>query len=352
MFNIKWPWSKRETRSAMSGFTAELIQAREQYISGRTGLAELTATAQSCVSLWENGFSIADVEGTDVLDPRTLALIGRALAIRGEAIFLIRDDGLTPCSDWDLRTKFAEPVAYRVSIPEAGGGTTQTALAGEVLHFRIGCDPAAPYYGTSPLRRSRLTAGMLHAIESALSEVYNEAPLGSSIVPFPESPGTDMTAIGRGFRGQRGRVLLRESVQVSAAGGPAPATDWKPVSVSPDLTNAMPIEALNASRDSILSAFGVLSCLFTPAAQGPAIREAQRHLCQWTLEPLAGLVAEEATAKLGTPITISCMRPLQAYDAGSRSRALLTVTQALVAGKEAGLDPAAVGAALNLVDWE
>jgi hypothetical protein len=41
-----------------------------------------------------------------------------------------------------------------------------------------------------------------------------------------------------------------------------------------------------------------------------------------------------------------------AYDAGSRSRALLTVTQALAAAKEAGLDPAAVGEVLKLVDWE
>jgi len=53
-----WPFNKRgapvvEKRSAMSGFTAELIQAREAYISGRSGLAELTATAQSCISLWE-----------------------------------------------------------------------------------------------------------------------------------------------------------------------------------------------------------------------------------------------------------------------------------------------------------
>ena len=41
--------------------------------------------------------------------------------------------------------------AYGVSIPEAGGGSAQTALAGEVLHFKIGC-----YYGVSPVRRSRL----------------------------------------------------------------------------------------------------------------------------------------------------------------------------------------------------
>jgi hypothetical protein len=77
-----------------------LIQARESNISGRTGLAELTGTAQSCVSLWENGFALADVEGTELLDSSAMALVGRALAVRGECVFLIQDDGLVPCSDW------------------------------------------------------------------------------------------------------------------------------------------------------------------------------------------------------------------------------------------------------------
>jgi hypothetical protein len=46
------------------------------------------------------------------------------------------------------------------------------------------------------------------------------------------------------------------------------------------------------------------------------------------------------------------MRATQAYDAESRSRAMLTVTQSLVAAKEAGLDPTAIASALKFVDWE
>jgi hypothetical protein len=75
---MRWPWrrDKVEKRSAESGFTSEIIAAREAYISGRRGIAELTATAQSCVSLGEGGFSLADVNGTTLLDQRSLALIG------------------------------------------------------------------------------------------------------------------------------------------------------------------------------------------------------------------------------------------------------------------------------------
>src|SRR5262249_55343449 len=56
--------------------------------------------------------------------------------------------------------------------------------------------------------------------------------------------------------GQRGRVLLRESVVVSAAGGATPATDWRPSSLSPDLERSMSVETLGAPRDAVAMAFG------------------------------------------------------------------------------------------------
>lgn len=339
---------KIEKRSAASGFTAEIIAARESYISGRRGIAELTATAQSCISMWEHGLTIADIDGSDMLDPASLALMGRSLALRGEALFLIRETGLVPCSDWDLRTRDSAPSAYRISIAEAGGGRTETALAGEVLHVRIGCDPAAPWLGTAPLRRASLTAGLLNAVETALAETFENAPLGSQIVPFPESNDIDLESLGRGFRGRRGKVLLRESVNVSAAGGPAPQTDWRPADVSPDLSRSMTAETLSAARGSICGAFGILPALFADAAQGPLVREAQRHLAGWTLQPIAVLIAREAAQKLGTSIRIDTMGPLAAYDAGARARAITAVVQALATAKEAGIQP---DKAMALLDW-
>lgn len=352
-----WPFTRdkganlhdRETRSAMSGFTAELMSARESYISGRRGIAELTGTAQMCVSLWESGLALADVEGTPLLTRRHMAMAGRSLALRGEAVFLVRDTGdVVPCADWDLSTRDGVPRAYRVSVSEAGGGKTETALAAEVLHFRTGVDGVVPWAGSAPLKRAQLTAGLLNAVETALAEVYEYAPLGSQIVPFPESPETDLETIGRGFRGRRGRVMMRESTQVTAAGGPAPAADWKPSDVSPDLSRSMTKESLDAARHSILGVFGLLPGLMSAAATGPLVREAQRHLAQWTLAPMAALMAEEATQKLGTDVKIDVMRPMQAFDAGGRARAAAQIIQALALAKEAGVDP---DKALKLVDW-
>jgi len=348
----RWPWQKVEKRSSASGFTAEIMAARESYLSGRRGVAELTATAQSCISLWENGFAIADVSGTNVLDRRTMALLARSIALRGEAVFLIREDRLVPCSDWDMRTRDGVPTAYRLSISEAGGGTTQTALAAEVIHVRIGSDPAAPWLGVAPLRRASLTAGMLQAVEGALVDVFENAPLGSQIVPFPESRDVDLETLGSGFRGRRGRVLLRESVNVSAAGGPAPASDWKPQDVTPDIEKSMSLETMEAGRNAICGAFGVLPALFDKAAQGPLVREAQRHLAQWTLQPIAELIAEEATEKLGGAVALDVLRPTQSFDSGGAARALSTLIDALARAKEANIDPAAVAGAFRRLDWE
>ncbi|MHA3978744.1 phage portal protein [Halovulum sp. GXIMD14794] len=340
-----------ETRSSGTGYTAQIMGAREAYIAGRSGIAELTATAQTCVSLYEAGLAMADVEGTDLLDRASLALVGRSLALRGEAVFLI-GDRLIPVSDWDLSTRDGKPRAYRLSIPEVGGGRSRTALAAEVLHVRIGADVAAPWYGQAPLRRASLTAGTLNAVETALGEVFENAPIGSMVLPFPETPETDLEEIGRGFRGRRGRVMLRESVQVQAAGGPAPAQDWRPSHVTPDLQKAMTTETLEASRNAIAAAFGVLPALLNASTTGPLVREAQRHLAQWQLQPMAALLAEEATAKLGTPVSVDVMRPTQAYDQGARSRALTAIVQAMSQAKEAGLEPAQLQQAFGLVDWK
>ena len=138
-----WRKDKHETRSSGTGYTAAIMAARESYIAGQSGIGELTGTVQSCVSLWENGLSIAEVKGTDLLSPSLLGILARSLALRGEAVFYITEVGLIPCSDWELSTKGGKPRAYRLSIPEVGGGTTMTALDAEVVHIRTGSDMAA-----------------------------------------------------------------------------------------------------------------------------------------------------------------------------------------------------------------
>jgi len=340
-----------EKRASGSSYTAQVLSARESYIGGGTGLAELTATVQSCVSLWENAFALADVQGTDLLDRRTMAMIARAVALRGEAVLLITGDGLVPARDWDLSTRNGVPRAYRVSVPEAGGGRTETVLAAEVLHLRIGADPAAPWAGSAPLRRAPLSASLLQEVETALRDVYRDAPLGSLIVPLPEGSADDMETMRNAFRGRRGSSLVIEGVAHATAAGMHPNLGKSPDQLSPDLSKAMTAETLAAARDAIAMAFGVLPGLHNASTTGPMVREAQRHLAGWVLQPMCELLAQEASAKLGAAVMIDVGRPLQAFDAGGRARALGALIDAMGRAKELGLSPDQLNQALLAVNW-
>ncbi len=182
-----------------------------------------------------------------------------------------------------------------------------------------------------------------------ISEVYDLAPLGSQIVSFPESQSTDLEKMGAGFRAKRGRVLMRESVNVSAAGGPSPNSDWSPSGLSPDLSKSMAGESLEGARNAILAVYGVLPCLVNPNTAGPAIREAPRHLCQFILQPICGLIAAEASEKLDSEITVDVLQPLSAFDLGQRSRSMSAIVESLARAKEAGINMADV---TPLVNWD
>ena len=338
-----------EKRASGWGYTAQILAAREAYISGRSGLGELTATVQSCVSLWEGALSIADVIGTDLLTRRIMGIMARSLALRGEAVFLIQDE-LVPATDWDVSTRNGTPRAYRLSVPEAGGGRSETALAGEVLHVVLAADPVAPWTGQAPLRRAALSASLLNELESALLGVFQNAPLGSMIVPLDAGGGEALEQVRAGLRGRRGAALIVEYLSQAIAGG-APVPGRGVDHLSPPLRDTMVVESLEAARASIMTVFGVLPSLFDTAAQGPLVREAQRHLAGFVLQPIAALIAEEASLKLGADVTIDTIRPLAAFDAGGRARALATTVEALVAAKAGGVTPAELAGTMALLDF-
>ncbi len=351
---IEWIRNKLrapETRSSGSGYTAAIMVARQSYISGFSGIGELTATVQSCVSLWENAFALADVKGTELLTRPVMALIARSIALRGEAVMLATGEGLVPCSDWDVSTRNGIPRAYRVSIPEAGGPRSLTALAAEVMHLRIGSDMVAPWTGTAPLRRAPLTAELLHQVESALRDVYRDAPLGSLIIPLPDAGSDDMETMRAAFRGRRGSSLVIEGVAQATAAGMHPNLGKSPDQLSPDLSKSMTGETLEAARDAVCMVFGVLPGLMNRGTTGPMVREAQRHLCGWVLQPMAELLAQEASEKLGVSVMIDVGRPLQAFDAGGRARALAQIIEAMGRAKELGLSPAEMESALLSVNF-
>ena len=341
-----WFKRKTETRSVASdsGYTQLALLARAEAITDAG--ADLSGAVAGCVTLWANGLSMAETD-CELLTPEVLASMGRQLATEGNSVWHITPRGLVPVSDYSVTTLDGKPRAYRLTIPEMHGGEQVTALAGEVLHIRIGADARSPWQGVAPLRRAQISAGLLNATEVALAEVFRDAPIGSKVLGMPETSSGANSKLAHSFRGKRGRVLVRDS-STAYAGSQAAPDDWRPADLTPNLRDSMALESLKTARDAILHVYGVLPALMNDQSAGPVIREAQRHLATWTLGPIAKLIAHEVKAKTGDDVELDVFVGLGAFDAGGAARAMATIVDALVAAKAGGVTPEEVGMAAKI----
>ena len=102
-------------------------------------------------------FTAARVDGTDLLTPDQLDIIGRSLILRGEYIALVTADGYLG-SSWQPPT-FSAPVPTRWNGVTAASTTHRGVEADTVvapadslfLHVRTGASRSAPWRGRSPL---------------------------------------------------------------------------------------------------------------------------------------------------------------------------------------------------------
>ncbi|NJO37687.1 MAG: phage portal protein [Rhizobiales bacterium] len=310
------------------GFTAEIMSARAAFFSGSRGVAEATATVELCVSLWERAFQAADPPDRwrSLLSPAKLGMIGRALATRGQFVALIDNSGpdlrLVPATDWDVSTRQGEPICYRLSISETGGRYQATALAGEVVDIKINAEVTTPWHGRSPLRKARLTADTLAAIEAGLGEVM-AGSWGVQIIPASEMKQDQLDRLEEKIQSKRGRVALVESMRSRAAGMTPPQGDWTPQQVTPDLRGLELGAHWEAIRSTILASFGIPPILFSAMAQSAALREGQRHAVLWSLNPISNVAAAELALKLDDPeLKLDLITPLAAADSAGRARAV------------------------------
>lgn len=341
-------WLKRqkvERRSVgTEGYTALALLARSEAITDAG--ADLSGVVAGCVNLWANGLSMAETD-SELLTPEVLASMGRQLATEGNSVWHITPMGLVPVSEYDLTTSEGKPKGYRLTIPDIRGSYQVTALAGEVLHLRIGADARSPWQGVAPLRRAQISAGLLNATEVALAETFRDAPIGSKVLGMPEASAGANTKLAQSFKGKHGRVLVRDSSTVYAGSQGAP-DDWRPADLTPNLRDSMAVESLKTARDAVLHVYGVLPALMNDQAAGPVVREAQRHLATWTLAPIAKLIAHELQAKTGERTVVDVFTGLSAFDIGGAARAMATIVSALSEAKAAGLDVEQVAAAAKV----
>ena len=339
-----WPFGKFEHReSATDAIVSALISQAGG--SSVPPSVEALGAVEAAAGLWSRAFASATVEPstivTNALSPAVLAAIGRNLAVRGEAVFVLDVNGvveLTQASSWKVSGGVRpETWRYAVELPLPSGGVVKRNLgAEEVLHLRYATRPAKPWVGISPLGMADETRALATWIERRLAEEASTAT--SYVLPLPEA--ADVDKLKADIKGGRGRLHIVETTSTGWGDGTAaaPRQDWKSNRLGAD-----PPEALGKLRSDVKNdIFGVYGIPSSIHGTGGSARESYRQFLSSTILPLAKLVVEELADKLDTPTLALDFTELRAADIAGRARAYGVLITAGMSSEEAaeatGLD--------------
>lgn len=320
------PHRPREVRE---GLTDDVVAARLRQAAGAVDESTL-ATIEAATGLWERGFAAGRSAS---LSAPHLALIGRALLLRGESVWHIRTNGrIVPVATWDIRGDTPDPGGwrYRVSIASPDTTRTRNVTAGSVLHFRIGSTSARPWAGCSPLDNSSATRLVLARIERSGAGEYN-SPTGR-ILPVPNI--TAAAGLAEDIRSLDGAVALGESMTARWNEGGAVSsgsTDWRPQRLGPDNPETAHLDRESVER-SILAACGVPLALVAGSTTAES-RESWRRFLHGTIAPIGELMAAELR-RVGMDDAMDWSN-LFASDLAARTRAYKQLREAEFDAEEA-----------------
>ena len=318
-----WPFAKVEHRESATDaiVTALIAQAGG---SSATPSVEALASVEACAGLWSRAFASATVEpqtpATSALTPVVLAAIGRGLASRGEAVFVLDVNGtveLTQASSWKVAGGTRpETWRYEVEMPLPGGGVVKRILSAEsVLHVRYATRPGAPWAGISPLGMAEETRALATWIERRLAEEASTAI--AYVLPLPEAANVD--ALKADIKGGRGRLHIVDTTSTGFGDGTAaaPQRDWKSNRLGADPPDSLG-KLRSDVRGDVFGAYGIPNTVF---GSGGAAREAYRQFLSSTIGPVAKIAVHELSNKLDTPTLALDFSELRAADIAGRARA-------------------------------
>ena len=333
-----------EGERAAGGFTDLKVSELER-IAGGTGGAETLAVAVSAASLWERTCSALAIEDggefAAALTPHLLGIVGRSLAVYGNAVFAIVTQGgkiaLIPASGYDI-VGGPNPTTWRYRLDLMGSTLSDVIRtdAGSVLHFRVGADGTSPWHGTAPLRRSASTMILARRLEIALAD--------------------EMTVPISRLLGVSGQKVGAERIMDGLCHGPGRAAfhifqgpeNGKPSRVGPEPTENE-VELREQISDQIYALFGISPLLFSTGADGQSLKEAKRLFLSTTLRGLVSMMEGEIAMKLMAPGVRLSMSPMFITD---EETAALSVSRRASAFAKLTAGGVAMERALKLVGME
>ncbi len=315
---MRWPWEKREGDTLDA--TEVTVAALQAAAAGKTPRATELAALEIGAGLIGRAFAAATVTGVEaerLLTRSALALVGRSLALRGEAVFALADP-LAPVSGHDIAGS-ADPASWAYRIDLAGPSRTASRFlpADAVLHFRQNVDPSRPWKGRPAHSIAAATARTAAAAEKS-AEGEAKFPI-SKLIPLVQTVNnTQREDVQEAW----GKELSKGGIfPMPVAGGHRDSGRIARPSVEtihPDPSSGH-IALRSGAANELLSAMGVPPSLVDPASEGTSRRESYRLFAHTCLEPMARLVEAEWEAKTGMNCHLS-FESLFAADLAGRGR--------------------------------
>ena len=329
-----------EVRS--SDATSIAIDVLTAAIGATTVNAWAAGAVETAAGLWARALSTATVkpDGAAPVGARWLAEVGRDLARRGEAVYLVdvAPGGrlrLLRASAADVWGDGPDPAAwwYRLTITGPRTTRTVTAPAAMVVHVRYATEPHSPARGVSPLEYASLTGRLGANLERSLG--YEAGGAVANLIALPEGH-QNPAGLADAIRVADGRTLLPETT----AGGygdkmGAPRRDWKPERLGAEPPMAL-VNLRQHVESTVLATFGIGAPLGPQGwTDGTAAREAARRLWTLTVQPLGDLIAEELTRVLERPVALEYGRPSGMADLAARARAVGALAKSGISTEDA-----------------
>lgn len=335
-----------EARAAETGYTAQLTAAFAAAAEAPSAEAPTAVAAlETAAGWWSRGLASATVTGDrGALTPSVLALIGRDLCRRGESTFRIDVRAgrlvLAPLGFTYAHGDGPDPERWVYSTTAYGPTDSEHAWlpAARVAHFRHAVSADRPSLGVPPWAWAPRSGALAAWLERRLAEEVSAST--GRVVPVPDQagdagddPDTDpLAALKADFAKMGGKTLLVETTAAGWGDGrtAAPQSDWKPRRIGAE-PPAVLAQLRGDLADAILGACGVPPGLTRGGGEAAGLREAFRVFAHGTLSPIGKLIAEEASRKLDSDVSLT-FGELGAADIQGRARAY----KALVDG---GMDP-------------
>ena len=317
-----------------------------------------TAAVEVAAGALSRAFAAAEVSGPAwvrrAISPEFLGQVGRELVRSGQSMHVIEvselgELGLLPCSSWDFDGGGPAPEAWRVQAVVNGpsGAAIRYLPYAGVVFVKWGNLTGRAFTGRGPLAWARTSARLQSETERSLADEAGGPVAQLVTVPQDGGDGSEddpLAELKADLKTARGRALLLETTAAGWGEGrsAAPLRDWKPSRLGPQPEASM--EAIMGRGFlEVLGACGVPPGLLIDA-DGTAQRESYRRFFSLTVEPLAGLLGAELSAKLEADVSLS-FKGRFAADLAGRARAF----QSMVKG---GMDLAKAAGLAGLMEVE